>query len=331
MSRSTSPAPVLPPWRRTLLQEEARRLGLTAPEAAGALALLAGAAREPGRPPGPAPAPRALPWGHTTLSLGTRTLIMGVINMTDDSFSGDGLGRDREAALARAEALVAAGADLLDVGGESTRPGARPVPAAEERARVVPTVEYLASRLKVPLSVDTRKAVVAEAALAAGAGAVNDVSGLRYDPALARVVARAGATLILGHWRAGLTWTRPVAAVVRGLRASVARALAAGCAPDRLAIDPGLGFAKPAWVSLALLRELHRLRVLGLPLVVGPSRKGFIGRVLGPEEQFSWEGTAAAVALAIAGGADIVRVHDVARLARVVRMADAIVRPSAGA
>jgi dihydropteroate synthase len=325
MSRSASFAPALTPWRRTLLQEEARRLGLAAPEAAEALALLAGATREPGLHP-----PRALPWGPTTLALGTRTLIMGVINMTDDSFSGDGLGRDREAALARAEALVAAGADILDVGGESTRPGAPSVSAAEERARVEPAVARLASRLAVPISVDTRKAAVAEAALAAGAVAVNDVSGLRDDPALAPLVARTGAGLVLGHWpRAGEPPAEapgPVGAVLAGLRASIARARAAGVAPAQLAVDPGLGFGKPPHESLALLRGLAALHGLGLPLVVGPSRKGFIGHVLGPAEQFGWEGTAAAVALAIAQGAAIVRVHDVARLVRVVRMADAIVR-----
>jgi dihydropteroate synthase len=272
---------------------------------------------------------------------------MGVINVTDDSLSGDGLGRDVGAVVARAEALVAAGADILDVGGESTRPGASTVPTAEERARVEPAVAAIARRLAVPISVDTWKAAVAEAALAAGAGAVNDVSGLRHDRAVAAVAARADAALILGHWapradrppsdarsiprrtpnpgRSQET-ASPVASVVEGLRESVAWALDAGCTADQLAIDPGLGFGKAPRVSLALLRDLGALRALGLPVVVGPSRKGFIGRVLGPAEQHGWEGTATAVALAIAGGADVVRVHDVARLARVVRMADAIVR-----
>ncbi|HZR98571.1 MAG TPA: dihydropteroate synthase [Chloroflexota bacterium] len=309
---------------------------------------------------------RSLRWGGRTLALGARTLIMGVINVTDASLSGDGLGRDVDAVLARAEALVAAGADILDVGGESTRPGAGAVPAAEERARVEPAIAAIARRLDVPISVDTRKAAVAEAALAAGAGAVNDVSGLRHDRAVAVVTARAGAALILGHWAprggarpprlpnpgaSGLAvrphpnplpggegegplspWERAggegsaVAEALRGLQESVGWALAAGCAPEQLAIDPGLGFGKAPRVSLALLRQLGALRALGWPLVVGPSRKGFIGHVLGPAEQHGWEGTAAAVALAIAGGADIVRVHDVARLARVVRMADAIAR-----
>jgi dihydropteroate synthase len=252
---------------------------------------------------------------------------MGVVNVTDDSLSGDGLGRDLGVVLARAEALVAAGADILDVGGESTRPGAADVPAAEERARVEPAIRAIARRLAVPLSVDTRKPAVAEAALAAGASAINDVSGLRHDRGLAALAARTGAGLVLGHWvRGGAGSADPILAVLQGLRESVDWALAAGCAPEQLAVDPGLGFGKPPGASLALLRDLGALRALGFPLVVGPSRKGFIGRVLGPAEQFGWEGTAAAVALAIAGGADVVRVHDVTRLARVVRMADAITR-----
>lgn len=303
-----------------LVAAELRRLGLDAAEQAAALAALGAM---------PRPARAALPWGATSLPLGGRTLLMGVINVTDDSLSGDGLGGDLDAVLARAEALVAAGADVLDVGGESTRPGAATVEADVERARVEPAVRLLARRLAVPLSVDTRKARVAEAALAAGAGAVNDVSGLRHDPALAAVVARAGATLILGHWEADkgtrAPWAAdPLPAVLDGLRWSVARAEAAGVDRERLAVDPGLGFGKPPRVSLALLRRLDRLQALELPIVVGPSRKGFLGRVLGREAQFGWEGTAAAVSLAIAGGAAMVRVHDVARLARVARMADAI-------
>jgi dihydropteroate synthase len=384
---ASPPFPASPAWF-ALLRAELTRLGLPPEEQPAALAALP-------TPPVPIPTQYSVlstqhswRWGDRTLPLGARTLIMGVINVTDDSLSDDGLGRDVGAVLARAEALVADGADILDVGGESTRPGARAVPAAEERARVEPAVAAVARRLAVPISVDTRKAAVAEAALAAGAGAVNDVSGLRHDRAVAAVAARTGAALILGHWvpratarspqrrlqhaalpppRAGesrddLTppaplpsqgrgepapratgapfhqrWQglqysvlrgerSPVADVVEQLQESVAWALAAGCTTDQLAVDPGLGFGKAPRVSLALLRDLSALRALGLPLVVGPSRKGFIGRVLGAAEQHGWEGTAAAVALVIAGGADVVRVHDVARLARVVRMSDAIVQ-----
>jgi dihydropteroate synthase len=400
-----SPHLASPAWQ-ALLRAELARIGLPADDAA-ALAALHGArdSATPGSVQQAESVPRAdthpgtaqqaaplhvptqysalstqhsLLWCDRTLALGSRTLIMGVINVTDDSLSGDGLGRDLGAVLARAEALVVAGADILDVGGESTRPGARAVPAAEERARVEPAVAAIARRLTVPISVDTRKAAVAEAALAAGAGAVNDVSGLRHDPAVAAVAARTGAALILGHWtprplqpagsptvearphanpllggegrdasgvnpispwesEQGLQGSAlqsegsPLATVLQDLQESIAWALAAGCAPEQLAVDPGLGFGKSPRVSLALLRDLGALRALGRPLVVGPSRKGFIGRVLGPDEQHGWEGTAAAVALAIAGGADIVRVHDVARLARVVRMSDAIVRAASSA
>jgi dihydropteroate synthase len=323
----SQPPPAAPPPhaseapRAALLAAEVRRIGLPA-DAVRAL--------------GPLPARRChhrLRWGRHTVALGPRTLIMGVVNVTDTSLSGPGHGDDVAAALAHAEALLAAGADLLDIGGESTRPGAPPVPEAQERSRVRAAVAAIVGRWPaVPVSVDTRRASVAEAALAAGAGAINDVSGLRHDPALAALAARTGAALILGHWEprtparaaVGADPTAAIAAVLAGLRWSVERALAAGCAVEQLAVDPGLGFGKPPALSLALLRELGRLRALGLPVVVGPSRKGFIGRVLGPTAQLAWEGTAAATALAVAAGADIVRVHDVARLARVVRMSEAI-------
>ncbi|HLI25941.1 MAG TPA: dihydropteroate synthase [Chloroflexota bacterium] len=312
------------------------------PDEAPLAALLAAEAQRLGLPPGAAralgPLPpwrsrRQLRWGRHTVELGGRTLVLGVVNVTDTSLSGPGHGDDVAAAVAHAEALLAAGADLLDIGGESTRPGAPPVPEAQERARVEAAVGAIAARWPaVPVSVDTRRASVAEAALHAGAGAINDVSGLRHDPALAALAARTGAALILGHWEARASAiatarddaTVVIAAVLAGLRWSVEQALAAGCTSEQLAIDPGLGFGKPPAVSLALLRELAQLRALGLPLVVGPSRKGFIGHVLGPDAQLDWEGTAAAVALAVAAGADIVRVHDVARLVRVVRMSDAI-------
>lgn len=316
---SSAPGPGAP--RAALLAAEVRHIGLPA-DAVRAL--------------GPVPAwrpHRRLRWGRHTIALGPRTLVMGVVNVTDTSLSGPGHGDDVAAAVAHAEALLAAGADLLDIGGESTRPGAPPVSEAQERARVEAAVGAIVARWPaVPVAVDTRRTRVAEAALGAGAGAINDVSGLRHDPALAALAARAGAALILGHWEPhapalaaeGDAATAAIAAVLAGLRWSVERARAAGCATDQLAVDPGLGFGKALAVSLALLRDLARLRALGLPVVVGPSRKGFIGRVLGPDAQLDWEGTAAATALAVAAGADIVRVHDVGRLVRVVRMSEAI-------
>jgi dihydropteroate synthase len=279
---------------------------------------------------------RALPWG-------ARTYIMAIVNVTPDSFSGDGVGGDVAAALARATAAVAAGADILDVGGESTRPGATAVPGEEEIARVLPVIRALRARLDVPISVDTYKAAVAEAALDAGADLVNDVWALRADPAMARLVARRGVPVVLMHNRAtasaarlgpgvgphyaGVQYDDLVPDVCRELMATVDLARAAGVADAQVILDPGLGFGKTPDQSLELMGRLGELRALGFPLLVGPSRKSFIGQALGglpPAERL--EGSAAAVALAIAGGADIVRVHDVAAMVRVARVADAIVR-----
>lgn len=262
------------------------------------------------------------------LRVGVRTLIMGILNMTPDSFSGDGLASSPEAALARAEAMIVAGADILDIGGESTRPGHELVPEEEELARVLPTIELLSGRVNVPISIDTRKARVAEAALAAGATIVNDVSGLLFDPRLPEVTARAGATLIVGHW-----WRQPEEApgdpvdwVCGGLIESVKRATAAGVPRSKIVVDPGLGFAKKVAVSLALLGRLRELRArLGLPVLIGASRKSFIGRVLDQDVQDRLEGSLATVAMSVAVGADAVRVHDVEPAARVARMSEAVV------
>jgi dihydropteroate synthase len=262
------------------------------------------------------------------LRAGVRTLVMGILNLTPDSFSGDGLAGGPELALARAEAMVAAGVDILDVGGESTRPGHEPVAEQVELARVLPTLERLAARIAVPISIDTRKAAVAEAALAAGATIVNDVSGLTFDPRLADVASAAGATLIVGHWRQ----RRPddpadlVDWLVGGLAESVRAATRAGVPRTRLIVDPGLGFAKAPPVSLALLGRLREIRArLGLPLLVGASRKGFIGQVLDQPVERRLEGSLATVALAVAAGADAVRVHDVGPGVQVARMSEAIV------
>ena len=228
---------------------------------------------------------------------------------------------------------------IIDVGGESTRPGAAFVPEAEEMARVVPVVAALAPRLSVPISVDTSRAAVAEAALAAGATMINDVWALHRDPALAGIVARAGAALVLMHNRAAtatvdalgghyddVTYTDVVADVLDWLRASIAVATAAGIPRAQLIADPGIGFGKTVAQNLALMRRLPELRALGVPILAGTSRKSFIGLTLDLPVDDRLEGTAATVALAIAGGADIVRVHDVRAMARVARMADAIVR-----
>lgn len=265
-----------------------------------------------------------------TLVLGKRTLLMGVVNVTPDSFSDGGLYLDPKAAVAHALALEHAGADLIDIGGESTRPGARPTPPEMELARVLPVLERLRGRLRVPISVDTRRAQVAEAAAQAGAAMLNDISSLRNDPALARVCRRHRLPLLLMHMRGEPRtmqtgpFARDVMRDVRaGLAAAVRRALRAGLKRSQLLIDPGIGFGKSFAQNFELLARLGELASLRLPIVVGPSRKAFIGHVLGnaPAHQRAW-GTAAAVTAAVLGGAHIVRVHDVAEMAQVVRVAD---------
>lgn len=276
--------------------------------------------------------------GETLLHWGAKTYVMGILNVTPDSFSGDGV-LEVAAAVARAEQFVRDGAEIIDVGGESTRPGAAFVPEDEERARVVPVIRALATRLTVPISVDTSRATVAEAALAAGATMVNDVWALHRDPALADVVARTGAALVLMHNRAAtatvdalgghyddVKYADVVADVIAWLERSIAVALAAGIPRAQLIADPGIGFGKTRVQNLELMRRLPELRALGVPLLVGTSRKSFIGLTLNLPVEDRLEGTAATVAIAIAGGADIVRVHDVRAMARVARMTDAIMR-----
>ena len=272
------------------------------------------------------------------LVLGERTLIMGVLNVTPDSFSDGGAYLDSEAAIARALALEQEGADILDIGGESTRPGATPIAVEEEQRRVLPVIEGVRGKLRIPISVDTRRAAVAKAALDAGAEIVNDVSGLKADPHLAMVARRTRAPLIVMHMR-GTPQTmqkKPFARdvlqnVLSGLRASIAIARRSGVARSHLLVDPGIGFGKSHEQNFELLGRLPELARLGCPIVVGTSRKAFLGEALAkpgepplaPEERLL--GTAATVTAAILGGAHIVRVHDVAEMARVARIADRIV------
>jgi dihydropteroate synthase len=270
--------------------------------------------------------------GGRTLALGGRTLVMGVLNVTPDSFSDGGLFIDPQRAVDEALRMVEAGADLIDVGGESTRPGAAIVDADEERRRVVPVVEALARRVAVPLSVDTSKAEVARAALDAGAAIVNDISGLTYDPGLAAVVAATGAGLVLMHTRgrpadmyAQAAYDDVCAEVGAELRASLDRALAAGVAREAIILDPGLGFAKRAEHSLEALAGLDAEAFVALdrPWLVGPSRKSFLQAAIGetaPGDR-DWA-TAAAVAVAIVLGAHIVRVHRVPEMVQVARVTD---------
>ncbi len=251
---------------------------------------------------------------------------MGIINVTPDSFSGDGLGTDVEAAVAQALRFEDDGADILDVGGESTRPGHAPVDADEELRRVIPLIERLAAAVSAPISVDTFKASVARRAIAAGATMVNDIWGLRRDPEMAGVVAEAGVPVVVMHNQEAPIYNDVIGDVMAGLRESLRLAEGAGIARERVIVDPGIGFAKRAEHSLELLRRLRELRALGCPILVGTSRKSSIGAVLGLPVEERLEGTAATVAIAIANGADIVRVHDVKAMVRVARMSDAIVR-----
>jgi dihydropteroate synthase len=273
-----------------------------------------------------------------TLILGERTLIMGVLNITPDSFSDGGEYLDSQDAVAHALQLERDGADILDIGGESTRPGAVLVPAEEEMRRILPVIKSLRSELRIPISVDTQKADVAKAALGAGAEIVNDVSGLRADPALGEVVRRARAALILMHMRGrpqtmqrGPFARDAMRDVLAGLRDSVARARRAGLTKSQVLLDPGIGFGKKFEQNFEILARLPELARLTCPIVVGPSRKAFLGKALAapggpnahPEERLL--GTAATVTAAILGGAHIVRVHDVAEIVRVARVADHIV------
>ena len=270
--------------------------------------------------------------GRAPLALGPRTLVMGVINVTPDSFSDGGAALDPERAADIAVAMEAAGADIIDIGAESTRPGATPVGTADEMARIRPVLRALASRVRVPISIDTYKSEVADLALGEGASIVNDISGLQYDPRLSTLTAAKAAPIILMHTRgrpqdmyAHAAYDDVVRDVMADLQSAVERALAAGIARDCILLDPGLGFAKHASQSLAVLAGLDRLAALGFPLLIGPSRKSFMTASTGPlgPEARDWP-TTAAVTAAILGGAHIVRVHRVAEMVHVVRVADAI-------
>ena len=257
---------------------------------------------------------------------GQRTFMMGVVNATPDSFSGDGIADDPDAAVRQAKRFVDDGADVIDIGGESTRPGATPVGADEEMRRVVPVIERITQAVDLPLSIDTHKSAVADAALNAGASMINDVWGLKHDPHLADLAAEAGVPIVLMHNQQGTSYEDLVAEILDSLQRSIEAARAAGVPKDSIIVDPGIGFGKTAEQSLEVLRRLDEFQILGQPLLVGTSRKSAIGLVLDLPVDQRLEGTAATVAVAIAKGADMVRVHDVRAMARVARMTDAIVR-----
>lgn len=276
-----------------------------------------------------------------TFEWGTRTFVMGIVNVTPDSFSGDGV-TNVEAAVAQGIQMEMNGSDVLDIGGESTRPRSTPVSLREELDRVIPIIEQLAQTVQIPLSIDTYKAEVAARAIEAGASIINDVWGGRMEPEILRVAAEKNATIILMHNRSmpkdaaqeerlggryvGVEYADLIGDIKKELQEQIAMARAAGVPNENIIVDPGIGFGKTVEQNLELVRRLDEIKALGYPLLVGPSRKSFVGYTLNlpPEERL--EGTAAAVALCIDRGADIVRVHDVQAMVRVAALSDAVVR-----
>ena len=266
---------------------------------------------------------------------GSRTYIMGILNLTPDSFSGDGIYSDLGRAVKQAERMVAEGADIIDVGGESTRPGSIPVPEAEEIKRVVPIVERLAKSIKVPISIDTRKAGVARAAMERGVSIINDITGLDSDEGMRAVAAEYNATVIIMHIKGepqtmqqGPAYDSVVDEIVERLQHLIKTAEQSGIKKENIIVDPGIGFGKTFEHNLEILNNLGRFKALGRPVLVGPSRKYFIGNILGVEPDKRIFGTMAAIAIAIKNGADIVRVHDVREAKDVARVSDAITRPT---
>ncbi|MDD5713067.1 MAG: dihydropteroate synthase [Smithellaceae bacterium] len=266
------------------------------------------------------------------LKLGTRPLIMGIINVTPDSFSDGGVHFETGAAVERALRMVEEGADIIDVGGESSRPGAEPVSVEEELRRVIPVIDALGKKTKIPLSIDTTKARVAKEAVASGAEIINDISALRFDVAMGEVAAQERAAIILMHMRGtprnmqlgDLGYGSVCGEIVDFLRERLAKAKEYGLDEAAIMIDPGIGFGKTSEDNLRIIRHLEEFRVLGRPIVLGTSRKSFIGKVTGGEPDERIEGTAASVAVAVMNGVSILRVHDVGPMKKVILMTEAI-------
>ena len=268
--------------------------------------------------------------GHY-LTFGKRTLIMGVLNVTPDSFSDGGLYADADIAVNQAKEMVVQGADIIDIGGESSRPGSDPVPMDEELRRVLPVIKRLAQESDVPISIDTYKSTVAEHALKAGAHIVNDISGLNFDPNMAKVAADYGAPVILMHiqgtpknMQISPKYHSLISEIILYLRNSIEHAETVGVSPEKIIIDPGIGFGKTMEHNLEIIRRLKEFRCLGKPILIGTSRKSFIGKILDLPVEERVEGTLATVVASIINGADIVRVHDIKQVQRAVKMVDAI-------
>lgn len=267
------------------------------------------------------------------LELGRHTLIMGILNVTPDSFSDGGLFSDVEIAVEHAERMVSEGAHIIDVGGESSRPGADPVSTEVEMDRVLPVIKKLAKRTEVPISIDTYKSSVARRALDVGACIVNDITALQGDPHMASIAAKADVPVVLMHMRgtpenmqSDPRYDSLISEIISFLETRIQVAIDAGISPERIIIDPGIGFGKTVAHNLEIIRRLGEFKSLEKPILMGTSRKSFIGKVLGTSSDSRLEGTAATVAVSIVNGADIVRVHNVKEMARVARMADAIVQ-----
>jgi dihydropteroate synthase len=273
-------------------------------------------------------------WNNFCLDFSKKTHIMGILNVTPDSFSDGGLHFDTSAAIDRALTMIDEGADIIDIGGESTRPGSEPVSREEELRRTIPLIEALARKVAVPLSIDTSKAEVARRALDAGASIVNDISGLRFDPEMVGVVSKYRVPVVIMHikgnpknMQANPVYEALIPEIMDHLRLSVRSAVKLGIPEDMIIVDPGIGFGKTFEQNVEILNNLQEFTLLGRPLLVGPSRKAFLGKILGgvpPSERV--DGTAAAVAISIIKGADIVRVHDVKIMTEAAKVADAIKR-----
>lgn len=266
-----------------------------------------------------------------TLSLGKRTLLMGVLNITPDSFSDGGLFFDKEKAISHGLGMVEQGADIIDIGGESTRPGSKPLELEEELRRVIPVIKSIAAEVDVPISIDTYKAVVAQRAIEAGAEIINDISGLNFDPNLAKVASREDMPLVLMHIRGtpetmqkNIHYDSLCSEILQYLKDSIQRAESAGLDPCQIIIDPGIGFGKTVEDNLFIIRNLSEFRVLGKPILLGTSRKSFIGKILNVEVGERLEGTLSSITIGVLNGANVIRCHDVLQAKRAIAVADAI-------
>jgi dihydropteroate synthase len=266
-----------------------------------------------------------------TLTLGKKTLLMGILNVTPDSFSDGGLFFNRGKAVDHGKKMVEEGADIIDIGGESTRPGSKPLELEEELRRVVPVIESLAKKIDVPISIDTYKSAVARRAIEAGAEIINDISGLRFDPILAQVAAKEDVPIILMHIRGtpetmqkNVHYESLFSEIIQYLKESIQKAESAGVDPNHIIIDPGIGFGKTIEDNLLIIKNLYEFRVLGKPILLGTSRKSFIGKILNAEPEDRLEGTLSSIAIGVLNGAHIVRSHDVLQTKKAIAMADAI-------